>query len=438
MPAAHNKPGNTPVSRVTAMRDTAGQDVASTPESRRPWGWIILGVASVAIVVYAWPTLRQWSRSELSVPIERLRIAEVTRQNFERDVAVRGTVVAAVSPTLYAPADGMARLHVQAGDRVNVGDALVTIDSPQLRNLYELEVATLQGMDTAIERQRIDKRKQELRDRQTFDQARVAVVAAERELRRSEIGWEAQVISRQDFDKARDDLASAQVDFKHAGDNAKLESESLEFELRASQQARDRQQLQVAELQRQLSELEITAPVFGVVGTLAISERQAVTTNTPLLTVVDLTAYEIEMTVPESYADDLAIGQLAFIEVGRSQYNGSVSSVSPEVQEGQVRGRIRFVDQVPDGLRQNQRVSVRVQLESRPSALTVRRGPFYDDGGGRIAYVIDGDVATKRMISTGAVSIDQIEILDGLVAGDRVVISSFEQFKGADTVLLSQ
>ncbi|NND59753.1 MAG: efflux RND transporter periplasmic adaptor subunit, partial [Gammaproteobacteria bacterium] len=202
--------------------------------------------------------------------------------------------------------------------------------------------------------------------------------------------------------------------------------------------ARDRQQLTVTDLERQLGELAIRSPVTGMVGTVAVAERQAVTDNTPIVTVVDMTAYEIEMVVPESYAEELAIGLPAIVEIGRNEYPGRVRAVSPEIDNGQVRGRIRFDDTAPDGLRQNQRVSIRLQFETRDDALVVRRGPFYDDGGGRVAYVVDGNRAYRRAIRTGAVSVDQVEIIDGVEAGERIVISSHEPFRNADTVLLTQ
>lgn len=424
--------------RIARIRDTAAQDVAMVPPRRRHWlRWAVL-VLVLVLVALAWPALSRWSSSELSVPLERLRVAEVSRQTFLREVAVRGTVVAAVSPTLYAPADGIASLHVQAGDLVANGDPLVTIASPQLENQLALERATLDSMNTALERQRIDMRIAAAREQQTVDQAKVSVVAAERELRRAQAAWDARVISEQDYDKARDDLDKARLEYEHVQRNAELDAESLAFNLRAAGQARDRQQLLVGELERRLAELAIASPVDGMVGTVVIQERQAVTANAPLVTVVDLSAFEIEMTVPESYADDLAPGLPAVVEIGRAQFTGQVRSISPEVEEGQVRGRVRFAGAAPEGLRQNQRVSVRLQLDTRPDALVVRRGPFYDDGAGRVAYVVDGDLARRRAIRTGAVSIDQVEILDGLAAGERVVISSYEPFRGADTVLLSQ
>jgi len=153
--------------------------------------------------------------------------------------------------------------------------------------------------------------------------------------------------------------------------------------------------------------------------------------------VVDLTAFEIEFQVPESYADDLGLGMEAEVTSGTKKYAAKVSAVSPEVRSGQVTGRLRFSGEVPQGLRQNQRLSTRIVLESRDDVLKVQRGAFLDTGGGRVAYVVQDDVAVKRAIRTGAVSVSEVEIVEGLQPGDRIIISNLGEFERVETVRLA-
>jgi HlyD family secretion protein len=112
--------------------------------------------------------------------------------------------------------------------------------------------------------------------------------------------------------------------------------------------------------------------------------------------------------------------------------------VSPEIVAGQVRSRIRFSGEMPANIRQNQRLTTRVLLEERPSVLTLQRGQFLETGGGRIAYVLrDDDIAERRQITVGGRSLSAVEIISGLEEGDRVIISSIDQFNGAETVLIT-
>jgi HlyD family secretion protein len=122
---------------------------------------------------------------------------------------------------------------------------------------------------------------------------------------------------------------------------------------------------------------------------------------------------------------------------GASKYPATVSAVSPEVKQGQVTGRLRFSGDVPKGLRQNQRLSSRIVLEQRDDVLKVQRGPFLDSGGGRVAFVLHDNIATRTPIQTGSASISEVEILKGLSPGDRIIISNLGEFERVENVRLT-
>jgi HlyD family secretion protein len=422
------------------VKGTGGQDrlIDQAPRRRRRLmiaGGVVLGL--VVLTALLVPALQRYTGSQVAVPAARLRLAQVTRGEFVRDVVVEGVVVAAVSPTLFAPADGNVTFRVQPGDKVAIGDVLAVVDSPELTNRLEQERATLQSLETGLERRTIEKKMQELRNRQTADLAAVDVQAAERELRRAESSRAENVISERDYEKARDDLERARLQHAHALENARLESESLAFELKTLALERDRQRLLMNDLERQVERLTIRSPVNGMVGSRAVDEQAAVARSAPLLTVVDLSALEIEIYVPQAYGDDLTIGLGAEVSFGQANYPATVTSISPEVQGNQVRGRVRFDGEVPAGLRQNQRLSVRVVLESKPDTLKVQRGPFLDTGGGRVAYVVHDGIAERRPVRIGSTSLREVEILDGLEEGETIVISSLGDFEDAQTVMLT-
>jgi len=422
------------------IADTSAQDTQLAPKSTRNRN--LIGGGSVLILLVAlWvavPALNKWSSTSASVPLDRLRIAEVVRGDLVRDVSVQGRVVAAVSPTLYAPADGTITLQVEAGASVEQDQVLAVVDSPELENQLQQAQATLEEQEMQLERQRIESKQQALEKRKGADLADVALVAARREMRRAEEAHERGVIPVIDYEKAKDDLRNAELAFEHAVADADLFDERLTFELRAQELSRNRQRLFVSELQRQVEELAIKSPVAGIVGDLLVEQRAAVSRDTPVMAVVDLSRFEIDAQIPESYADDLAIGMQAEIILGSQKYSGQLVAVSPEIVAGQVRSRIRFSDDMPANIRQNQRLTTRVLLEERPSVLTLQRGQFLETGGGRIAYVLrEDDIAERRQISIGGRSLSAVEIISGLEEGDRVIISSVDQFRSAETVLIT-
>jgi len=391
-----------------------------------------------AAALLAMPTLTRWFEAEMSVSRERLRTAKVTRGDLVRDVSVQGRVVAAVSPTLYATQAGTITFQVEAGDMVSAGDVLAVIDSPEVANRLEQEEATRSRRAIEVERQRIQAEQHKLATRKAVDLASVALTAARREARRADQAYATEAISQIDFEKAHDELRSAELAHEHAAADAELEAERLDFELRTLELELERQQLLVHDLRRQVDELSIRSPAAGIVGNRLVEQKTAVGPNMPVLGVVDLSRFEVEAQVPESYADDLAVGMAAEVRVGQAPAAATLVAVSPEVIDGSVTVRLRFDDDAGTvGLRQNQRLTTRVLLEAKYGVLRVTRGQFLESGGGRIAYVLEGDMARRRGIEIGARSLNAVEVVAGLNAGDEIVVSGIEGFEGKETVLVT-
>ncbi|HEU4780586.1 MAG TPA: HlyD family efflux transporter periplasmic adaptor subunit [Steroidobacteraceae bacterium] len=420
------------------MRGTDLQDrvVASSKGHRallRRYG-VLAGAATALLLLVVW-SARAWLSSEKVIPRERMRTAVVERGPFVRDVAATGIVVAAVSPTLFAEAPGIIIYKVRAGDVVKAGDVLGSVESAALTNEYEQERATLASTEATLNRQTIEVRRTILKSGQDTDLAKVQITAAEREFERAEDAWKINVIPERDFERARDDLETAKLNYAHAMETGGLEKDSLQLELRSQRLQRDSQALKVARLRERVEALTLKSPVPGIVATLSQPERAQVAENAPLVTVVDLSALEIEFLVAESYANEIRPGMNAEIALDGRKLIGTVAGISPDVRNSQVTGRVRFTEQ-PKGMRQNQRASVRIVLDERGDVLKVARSPF-NDSETRFIYVVRDDDAIRVPVEFGSAAIGEIEIRSGLNVGDTVVLSDMREYGDAPAVLIA-
>ncbi len=417
------------------IKDTSGTDTVlaahAAPGKRRT---LLLAAGAVLAVVAVVMLLSAWLGSSRSVDVSRLRIAEVSRGTLVRDASVNGRVVAAVSPTLYAPAAATVTLKIRAGDSVKKGDLLAVLESPDLSNQLAREQSTLAELEAGVARQRILAEKQRLIARRDADEAEVTRLGAERLLQRTAGGYKAGAISEIDYLRAQDALKSAQIRSKQAAQASGLETSDVALETRTKLSQLQRQRLVVQDNQRRVDELNVRAPVNGVVGTLSVADRSVVAANTALMTVVDLSQLEVELEVPESYADDLGLGMSVEVNIGATKAMGKLSALSPEVVRNQVLARVRFDGTQPPGLRQSQRLTARVLIEEKPDVLMLPRGSFVENEGGRAAYVMDGGIAVRRPIQLGATSVSAVEILSGLKVGDKVVIAGTDAFENAERV----
>ena len=422
------------------LRDTTAQD--RVIERASPWVrhrklFIVILAAALGLGALIAIMLR-YSGAGASVDRSRLSIATVERGSFVRDIAADGQVVAAVSPTLYANALGTVTLKVHAGDAVSKGQVLAVLDSPDLTAKLSQEGATLASLRIDWQRATLDAEQKLLQLRDAFNQAQVDQKTAQRELDRSRKAYELGSYTELQALKAQDALEKAQFAFEQAKMNYESQPRQNHFDIDSKKALFDRQQYLVADLERQVDGLNVRSPVDGQVGQVQVADRASVAKDAPLLTVVDLSALEVEIKVTESLARDLRAGMSADLEGGGRHWQGVVSGVSPEVVAGEVTARLRFGSEKPAGLRQSQRLSVRILIDKRDNVLMVDRGAFVDQEGGGFAYLVHGNVAERRPVRLGASSISKVEILDGLAPGDQIVTSGTDAFNGAERVILSR
>lgn len=410
--------------------------VNQQPLTRRLRVIVPVAIASIIAGVALMPSMARWFRSETSIDASRIRVAEVVRGDLVREISVEGRIVAAFHPTSFSPARGIVTIDVNAGQVVDEGDILAHIASPELRSLVAQEETTLNSLQSTNERLRLEARQSRMDNEQQVDLGRVELAAAKRSRVRAEKLHKLGLVNEIDLESARDTVVIVSLKLEQAEKRVELGSEILGFELDNAHQQLDRQRLLVDELERRVEALTIRAPVAGLVSRLHVEDRQAVSTNDPLITVVDLSAYEVEIAIAESYSNEINPGSEAVVMKDGIEYPAQVLSIAPEVEGSRVKSRVIFTGATPDGLKQNQRVTARLILETRPDVLKVQRGPFLGNGAGRMAYVINGGMAVKRPIKTGSTSISEVEIISGLEENDRIIISDIARFENAENVLL--
>ncbi len=423
----------------TMIRDTSAQDHTLSQRPRPQWRrWLWPAVATVVVLAGIGFVAKGWLGGSRSFDGARLRIATVGRGDLVRDIAADGRVIAANSPVLYAISAGTVTLKVVAGDVVKQGQELAVIDSPELRSKLAQEQATLAGLEAEAGRAALDATLARATASKVTDQAAIDRQAAARDLERYQRGFDGGAVPQVNLAKAQDDLKKAEITLQHARSDAALQSQGADLDARNKRLLANRQQAVVAEVQRQVDALTLRAPFDGQVGQVQATQHTQVAANAPILGVVDLSRFEIEIKVPESFARDLAIGMPSQLTSGSGQpFPGEISAVSPEVVNGEVVARIRFSDKQPEGLRQSQRMSARILLDTRKDVIKVERGPFVEQSGGRYAWVVNGSTASRRPVQFGVSSLGEVEIVSGLQPGEKVVVSGTDLFGDAERVSIN-
>ncbi|MBD1582824.1 efflux RND transporter periplasmic adaptor subunit [Pseudoalteromonas sp. S16_S37] len=416
------------------IKDTSAQDKVIVTKNKFGKRFVIMSIAAVVIAASA-HALMNTSNAQRSIAKDEVKVAAVELGNLVRDIAATGKIVAANAPQVYSPEQGVITLLVKAGDKVIEGQNIAKVLSPELQNALQQQNSEVQRLTGELERKKLEARRETLNLNKLLDLAQVELSAAERENRRAQLSIKKSLISQIDLEKAVDDLSRAKLTFKHAQHEVELAKDTLAFELKSAQSTLQRQQLVIKELERKVNNLDIKASVTGIVGNLLVQPQALVSQNQALMTLVDLSAFEAQLQVPESYANELGLGMQVELKIGQNEVIGELSAISPEVNQREVTTRVRFSQDGLSGIRQNQRLSARILLENKQNVLKVKRGSFLESGGNFVYRVKDGH-AQKTDVQIGAVSINAVEVITGLKAGDQIVISSYTPFQHAEQIML--
>lgn len=397
-------------------------------------GGVILAV--LVALAFAFPAMRRWARGDRAVDASTLAFGVVVRGDLVRDISVQGRVVAALHPTLISPAQGVVTLRTKAGSVVRKDDVLAIVDSPELRSALEQSKAQLLSFRTDFDRGRIVGAQSDARLRQAAALAQVRWEAAKRGLHRAELLRQDGLLSGPDYERAQDDVHVAELELAQAQREIGLNHDTVDFDVRSRKLQVDRQQTATDEMQKRFEDLTIRAPFDGMVAAITVNEHDPVAANQAILTVINLSSLELEITIPEEYAADVKIGTPLMIGYGNGEHAAHITAVSPEIVGNQITARAVPDQQWPEGLRQNQRVSARLVFESKKNVLKLPRGAFVEASGGRSAYVADGGMATRRAITLGSVGASEVEIVSGLREGDRVILSDTSPFGNVNSLIL--
>ena len=263
-------------------------------------------------------------------------------------------------------------VNIKAGQAVTAGDVLVRLDDSDLRARLEQASAAVQAAEAA-------------RDQAVAEQKRYAPLAKER------------VISQQEYERTVAALRSA------------------EAELQRSREA-------VKEVQAMLDWATIRAPIDGVVVDKRVDAGDTVTPGQVVATVFDPTRMQLVASVRESLALKLETGQEieVLIQGLDLQCTGTISEIVPEARTASRTFQVKVTGPCPPGLYSGMFGRMLIPLE-KEQVLVIPREAVRNIGQLELVEVVEGADVRRRAIRTGRTLGDEIEVLSGLRAGERVV-----------------
>jgi len=191
-------------------------------------------------------------------------------------------------------------------------------------------------------------------------------------------------------------------------------------------------------IQGRMENLNIKAPVDGELATLNPEIGEVVNYGTRVGTINILDSYKLRVDIDEHYIARIQRGLTGECDFANQSYTGIITKVYPEVQNGRFAVDMVFTDTVPDQIRIGQTSRIRLQLGESKEGILLTKGGFYQTTGGQWVFVLDKseEFAVKRDISIGRQNPRYYEVLSGLEPGDKVIVSSYQNYADHDKLIL--
>ena len=217
-----------------------------------------------------------------------------------------------------------------------------------------------------------------------------------------------------------------------------LNGKTIETELAVQQTKVDQARALLALKQKQQDALSVRAGISGVLVDLPHQVGEHVAPGVTLAKVVQPDQLKASLKIAETQARDIQIGQPAEIDTHNGIIAGKVARIDPAVQNGTVTVDVDLTDALPQGARPDLSVDGTIDLDRMTDVLFVGRPAFGNENSTISLFRVspDGHTAVRTPVKVGRASVNSIQVVEGLNAGDTVILSDMSRWDSNDRVHL--
>ena len=407
---------------------------------KKPWYiryhmYLIGGTMLIALIVYA--LVLQLGPRTLKVEIDDAQISIAVEGEFLEYIDVNGEVCSATSMRVNAKEGGtVEQICCHNGDVLKRGDTILVLSNPKV---LEEMVAERQSYDL----QQMQHRQQLIEMQQKSITLRSQALQADFELKKMEQDYELAEEEARMGVKSKAQLKVAKDEYEYNRRRTLLNIESLHQDsvlnvinrqLIQQQMAMEAQKLENSNRRREA--LVILAPTDGQISNLNAVIGGQVSAGEQVGEIGVLTDYKVTARLNEYYIDRVQSGLPATSMLKGNKYSFEVSRTTPQVQEHSFAVELRPLDVDMASFRLGQTLRLQIELGKPERRLIIPRGNFYAQTGGQWIMKVDetGHSARRVPIKLGRQNAEHYEVISGLRASDRVLISGYESFGDAEVV----
>ena len=388
---------------------------------------IVVGLAAIGGITFGLTKLKP---AAPTLDPSTAVIETVKRGEMVRDVRGNGTLVPEITRWVPAPADGrVEKILLQAGVEVAPSTVIVELSNPQMEQQATDADFQVKAAEADEENLKVKLESDTMTQKAAIATINAQYSQAKLQLDADEKLGEQKLIAELQLKISRVSVQDLANRLKVEQERLAVTAKSTKAQLNAASSRLD-QLRALAKLKReQVDALKVRAGSAGVLQQVSVQVGQQVTPGLNLARVADPQSLKAVLRVAETQIKDVRVGQPVIVDTRNGLIQGQVTRIDPAAREGTFEIDASLNGPLPPSARPDLSVDGTIELERLKDVLKVGRPAFgqAQQTIGMFVLTPDGSEAERKTVRLGRNSVSQIEILDGLKEGDRVIISDTSQ-----------
>lgn len=373
-----------------------------------------------------------------------VEVAEVITGNIENYVSYSSRVKPVQEIMVLPKVPGkVEKINFDLGDRVKKGQVLFELDKTdallQLNQasaaveMAELNLKIMSG--TAYEQQIIQLKS-------AVASAEINYNDAKTNLEIIKTLYEAGVESKFNYDRAMSQVELAKQQYETAKANLELiEQKSHAESVETAQAQLNQAKVSYDIAKNAVDNMSVKSPISGVVSAMNVKVGEYVSTAAPSFIIIDDSSYIIEVDVNEDVIGKIHIGDKVKVSIGSISdgiMSGTITAAAPSADKAKQTFLVKItLDNPPSTIKGGMFAQVQFIVDRAENCILVPLASVIEEEGRKYVFIVNDDKAIKKEVVTGIFNDKEIQIIDGLTEGERVVVKGQDFLKDGSAVVIT-
>lgn len=361
------------------------------------------------------------------IHLSDVEIVKSDRGNLEASVSASGMILPEFEEVIVAPVTSrILKVHRNVGELVKAGDIILSLDKTademQLSRMFD-ELASKQNQKKKLQLT-IESTITDLQTNFEIQRLKSESVTKsyENEKYLKSIGGTTDEMVK----LAELNSKISKLEMEHLQQNITNKTASLQTDLKDQEYRISIYQKEIQELKNRIENSDIKASGNGVVIWINDKIGSTVSMGGEVVKLANLSSFKVEGSISEFNSGKLALERQVKVYVGDSVLPGKISAVNPTVQNDNVKFVVSLDRKDHPALRSNQRVDLSIVTSYRKNVVRIPRQRLVLKGSNPYLFVLKNGEAVRRTVRFGESNFEYFEVVDGISAGEQVIISDMD------------